>query len=65
MLQHSIVREKLKYSQPDIYVDVPVSHFGVLDLHKFREIFAAADAAKDQLRRQLDRVITAPTLEAE
>jgi NTE family protein len=64
ILQHSIVREKLKVSQPDIYVDMPVARFGILDLHKFREILAAGDSAKDTLRRQLDRVMGAETLAA-
>ena len=63
ILQHTIVREKLKFTQPDIYVDMPVANFGILDLHKHREILAAADSAKDTLRRQLDRVMNSPKLE--
>lgn len=62
ILQHTIVREKLKSTQPDIYIDMPVSQFGILDLHKFREILAAAEPAKETLRRQIDRVMSAPTL---
>lgn len=62
ILQHTIVREKLKFSQPDIYIDMPVSQFGVLEFHKFREIMKAAEPAKDVLRRQLDRVMGAHTL---
>ena len=62
ILQHTIVREKLKFSQPDIYIDMPVANFGILDLHRHREILAAADAAKDTLRRQLDRVMNAHVL---
>ena len=62
ILQHTIVREKLKFSQPDIYIDMPVSQFGILDLHKHREILAAADGAKDTLRRQLERVMNAAVL---
>ena len=64
ILQHSIVREKLKFSQPDIYIDMPVSRFGVLEFHKFREIMAAAQPAKDVLRRQLERIMGAHTLTA-
>jgi NTE family protein len=63
ILQHTIVREKLKYTQPDIYVDMPVSQFGVLDLHRFSDILKAAEPAKEQLRRQLERVMNAPTLQ--
>jgi NTE family protein len=62
VLQHSIVREKLKYIQPDIFIDVPVNRFGILELHKFREIMAAAEPAVVQLRQKLTRVMGAPTL---
>jgi len=65
LLQHSIVRERLKSSQPDVYIDLPVAAFGMLDLHKHREILAAADGAKQHFRRQIERVMAAPTLIAE
>ena len=65
ILQHSIVREKMKFSQPDIYLDMPVARFGILDVHKFREILAAAEPAKETFRRQLDRVMGAQTLRSE
>jgi NTE family protein len=63
ILQRSIVREKLKAQQPDIYIDVNVDAFNVLDFHKFREILAAAETAKAQLRRQLQRVLSSQTAE--
>ena len=62
ILQHTIVREKLRYSQPDIYIDMPVSAFGVLDFHRFEDILKASEPAKDLLRRQLERVMNTPTL---
>jgi len=62
VLQHTIVREKLKHTQPDIYVDMPVSRFGILEIHKFREIMQAALPAKETFKRQLDRVMNAHTL---
>lgn len=65
LLQHTIVRERLKWSQPDIYIDLPVAAYGMLDIHKHREILAACDAAKPLLRRQIERVMGAPTLAAE
>lgn len=65
LLQHTIVRERLKSSQPDIYIDLPVAAYGMLDIHKHREIFAACEAAKPLLRRQIERVLGAPTLAAE
>jgi len=57
ILQRSIVREKLKASRPDVYIDVDVDQFHVLEFHRFKEILAAAQPAKDQLRRQLERVL--------
>jgi NTE family protein len=57
ILQRSIVREKLKASQPDIYIDVDVDQFHVLEFHRFKEVLAAAQPAKEQLRRQLERVL--------
>ncbi len=65
ILQHTIVREKLRHSQPDLYVDMPVAHFGILDIHKFRDIIKAAQPAKETFKRQLDRVMNAHTLPAE
>jgi NTE family protein len=58
ILQRSIVREKLKARQPDIYVDVEVDEFHVLEFHRFKEVMGAASRAKEQLKRQLDRVLT-------
>ena len=63
IMQRSIVREKLKARQPDIYIDVEVDAFYVLDFHRFKDILAAAAPAKEQLRRQLGRVLAAQTAE--
>jgi NTE family protein len=63
ILQRSIVREKLKAAQPDIYVDVDVDKFQVLEFHRFKEVLAAAQPAKEQLQRQLERVLTSETVE--
>lgn len=57
ILQRSIVREKLKASQPDIYIDVDVDKFHVLEFHRFKEVLTAAQPAKEQLQRQLERVL--------
>ncbi|MBO0766279.1 MAG: patatin-like phospholipase family protein [Hyphomicrobiaceae bacterium] len=61
VLQRSIVREKLRASRPDIYIDVDVDRFQVLEFHRFREVLAAAQPAKEQLQRQLERVLTSET----
>jgi NTE family protein len=64
IMQRTIVREKLRAQQPDIYIDVEVDEYYVLDFHRFKQILAAAAPAKEQLRRQLDRVLASQTLEA-
>jgi NTE family protein len=63
VLQRSIVREKLKVSRPDIYIDVDVDRFQVLEFHRFKEVLAAAQPAKEQLQRQLQRVLASETVE--
>jgi NTE family protein len=62
ILQHSIVREKLRHTQPDIYIDMPVASFGILEFHKFRQILEVSEAAKQTLRNQLNRVMGSHTL---
>ena len=63
IMQRAIVREKLKVQQPDVYVDVEVDEFYVLDFHRLKPILAAAAPAKERLRRQLKRVLSSHTLE--
>jgi NTE family protein len=57
ILQHSIVREKLKSRRPDIYIDVAVDRFHVLEFNKLDEILAAAAPAREALRTQLTALI--------
>ena len=64
ILQRSLVREKLKRTQPDIYIDVDVDAFHVMEFHRFREILAAAQPAKDLLKRKLARVFESHTIAA-
>jgi NTE family protein len=64
ILQRSIIREKLKVQQPDIYIDVEVDEFYVLDFHRFKKVLAAAAPAKEHLKRQLARVLASHTTEA-
>jgi NTE family protein len=63
IMQRSIVREKLKVRQPDVYIDVEVDAFYVLDFHRLKDILAAAAPAKEQLRRQLTRVLSSQAAE--
>ena len=62
LFERSIVREKLKNSQPDILIYAGTSQFQVLDLLKFNEIMAAAAPAKDRLKAQIERVLSVETL---
>jgi NTE family protein len=63
ILQRSIVREKLKAQQPDVYIDVEVDAFHVLEFRRFAQILAAAAPSKDRLRRQLQRVLASQAAE--
>jgi NTE family protein len=64
ILQRSLVREKLKRQQPDVYIDVDVDAFHVLEFHRFREILAAAQPAKERLKRKLDLLMASHTVPA-
>lgn len=62
LFERSIVREKLKSAQPDILVAGGTSQYQVLDLLKWREIFASSETAKAKLKAQLARVLSVETL---
>ncbi len=62
LFERSIVREKLKSSQPDILISSGTSQFQVLDFLKCDAILAASNAAKERLKVQLDRVLSVETL---
>lgn len=62
ILQRSIVREKLKARQPDILVECPVDAYSVIDFHKWREVLVSAQPIKEQLKRQLDRMLRCETI---
>lgn len=64
ILQRSLVREKLRRIQPDIYIDVDVEAFHVLEFHRFKEILAAAEPSKSQLKRKLERLLRSHTVAA-
>jgi len=59
ILFHSITREKLKSTAPDIFIRPEVGGFGALDYFKVREIFHAAEQAKSNLKSKLHQAITA------
>ena len=59
ILFHSITREKLKSAAPDIFIRPEVGAFGALDYFKVREIFRAAEPAKEALKASLSQKLTA------
>jgi len=62
IFERSLIKEKLKSRQPDIYVDGGTSHFQVLDFLKARDILAAAEPAKARFKAQLQRVLQSETI---
>jgi NTE family protein len=62
IFERSLIKEKLRSSKPDIYIDGGTSHFQALDFLKVRDILAAAEPAKARLKLQLQRVLGAETV---
>jgi NTE family protein len=63
ILQKSITRERLRYRQPDIYIEVAVDRFGALEFYKAHDILAAAGPAKAALKLQLARMLGSEPVE--
>lgn len=57
ILFHSITREKLKSAAPHILVRPDVGGFGSLDYFKIEAILAAAEPAKEDLKRKLSQIL--------
>jgi NTE family protein len=53
LLFHTITREKLKSTAPDILIRPNVGSFSAFDFFKIGDILAAAESCKDDLKRQL------------
>jgi NTE family protein len=64
ILERSITREKLKLVKPDIYIDVDVDQFHILEFYRPADILKAAEPAKQALKSQLARMLASETLEA-
>jgi NTE family protein len=54
----SIVREKLKREAPDILIRARVGSFAAFDFYRFKEILAASEPVKDELKRGLEKRLT-------
>jgi NTE family protein len=57
ILFQSVMRAKLKLTAPDILIRPDVGAFGSLDYFRVEEIFAAADAAKVELKHKLAQLL--------
>ena len=57
IMERSIVREKLRNSSPDIYIEIEISNIRALEFYKADQVFKQAQAAKDQFKRDLERRI--------
>ena len=55
IMQKSILRQKIAAQPPDIYVCPGIVDVLMLEFHEAAKIFAQAEAAADQLRRELER----------
>ena len=63
IFQRSIVREKLRATQPDVFIACPVDDYSVLDFHRYKEILAAAAPVKEQLKRLLGPILSSQKAE--
>lgn len=59
IMQNSIIQQKLKFVQPDIYIKPKISDVRVFDFAKADSIFEQAKPAKKELKRQLERLLIA------
>jgi NTE family protein len=62
IFERTIIREKLRTRQPDLYIDAGTSRFQILDFLKIEEILAAAEPAKERTKAQIARLLEAETL---
>jgi NTE family protein len=57
-MQNSIIKERLKFYKPDIYIRPEIYDVRVFDFLKADSIFKQAQPAKEELKRQLDKLIS-------
>jgi len=60
ILQNSIVREKLIHRQPDCLIKTDIKNVRALEFGKAKSIYAQALLAKEELKTNLERVLSAP-----
>jgi len=62
LLQKAITRERLKFIQPDLYLEVDLDRFAALEFYKPKEILAAAEPIKETFKARLARLIESENL---
>lgn len=63
-MQNSIIKERLKFLKPDIYIRPEIYDVRVFDFVKAGSIFKQAKPAKDQLKIKLEKLINDKTKKA-
>lgn len=59
VMQHQITKLRRQHVEPDIYIRPAIDRYRAGDFFQVREIMADAMPAKDELKRALEKVITA------
>jgi hypothetical protein len=57
LMMQSIIAHKLKHRQPHILIRPPVSKYRVLDFMKIEALMTETAAIKDELKREVERVV--------
>lgn len=54
IMEKSIIREKLKTTSPDIYIEIDISNVRAFEFYKADQVFKQAQKAKSLLKRKLE-----------
>lgn len=57
IMSQTLIRNMAKRFPPDVYVRPEVNDFGIMEFWRVKDILAAADAGKDQFKRDLEAAI--------
>ena len=53
IMETSMIRHRLKFNPPDIYLKPDIRHIGLLEFNKAEQIFHQTESIKDELRQKL------------
>jgi NTE family protein len=57
IMQQSIVTEKIRRHPPDIFIELDIKNIRVLEFYRANEIFKQAEAAKQEFRQKLNKLL--------